>query len=166
MIKIIKKVVVTDTILHRDAVFIAVYMDDGVIGFSVAILNPIDSKKEGRGEEIAIGRVMKLRKSHKKNTRLAKFTEFIPVQYRHRYLYSKGALEQMLRQFIRVKKRDLPDEIGLKWEHKEGDLIKELSIEDGNLQVDISNVKPTTDLSDAIDKGGKTKTLSDPKREA
>ena len=129
--KVIKKITVEDIILHRKALFIAVYIDSGFVGLSVAILNPIEGNKEGRGEDIAIGRIIKLINSKKRNTRLKLFTEIIPVMYDHRYLYSKSVLEQMLLQFIRVKKRDLADQIGLKWDLEEGDLVKELSVEAG-----------------------------------
>ena len=131
--KVLKEVTETGTINHRDAFFKAsLCANDTDISliFAVAIRNPEDEISNlDRVKSILNGRVQKRFLRGLYNSKIGKFTNRIDLFRGTRQLCSKEAMTAMLKQFKRVKERDLAEEIGLKWNPKEGDVIKELSVE-------------------------------------
>ena len=131
--KVIKQVTTTGTINHRGAYFKASLCKESkhrlAIVFAITIQNPEDKISDlPKVTNILDGRISK-RFNDGRGRRLLLYTESIYVSSNEQYLYSKETMEAMLAQFKRIKERDLADQLGLKWNPQEGEVVRELSIE-------------------------------------
>ena len=136
--KVIKSVTDIGTVNHRDAYFKASMCEGDTrvkkaIVFAVALRNPVDKTVNlERVKQVLDGRIKKRFEVGSRGKRIEKFTKIVALFSSSGYLYTKGAMAEMLTQFKRVCERELADELGLKWNAKEGDIIKELSVESGD----------------------------------
>ena len=176
--KVIKSVTCTGTINHRDAFFKASLCTQDLLTsliFAVTIRNPEDEINNlPRVKDILNGRIEKRFLRGIYNSKVGKLTSLITLPPGTPQLCSKEAMEAMLKQFKRVKERDLANELGLKWNLKEGDIVRELSVDSGNevktdgpgitgvshtkTRPDISHGETNTEGETAISDGSPSKT--------